>query len=337
MTRPLAILVLILAALAAACGSATEEAPTPEATSSSAQSVAPSVTPSATASPEAAPVMPAVVTDKDGKQVRVADVSRIVVLNGDITEVVYALGLGDRVVGVDQSATYPAEARAKQNIGYQARLSAEGIVALNPTVIIGKDGAGPPEVIEQIGGIGVPVVLLPDVKSIEGVAAKINAVAQALGVPNRGRALAEQTSAEIATATALAARATSHPTIAFLYLRGATTQMMGGKGTRADILIEQAGGVDAGVRAGIEDYKPITPEALVTANPDIILVMDAGLDSVGGIEGLLGIPGIAETPAGRDRRVVHFDDQYLLGLGPRTGKLLEELVRAVHPELVAVR
>ncbi|MCA9856454.1 MAG: ABC transporter substrate-binding protein, partial [Dehalococcoidia bacterium] len=121
--------------------------------------------------------------------------------------------------------------------------------------------------------------------------------------------------------------------VAFLYLRGAQVQMLAGDGSRADLLIEAAGGVDAGTEAGVTDYVPVTPEALVTANPDILLVMDSGLESVGGIDGLLGIPGIAETTAGASRAVVSFDDQYLLGFGPRTGAVLHELVRAIHPSL----
>ncbi|MGE0227834.1 MAG: hemin ABC transporter substrate-binding protein [Dehalococcoidia bacterium] len=330
-TRMLVGLTLIAALLTfAACGeeaASTETATAPASASTSAASAAPTTT------REATPVLPVTVDDKDGKPVTIRDVSRVVILNGDITEVVYALGLGEQVVGVDTSATYPPEARAKQSIGYQARLNAEGVLALTPTLVIGDEGAGPPEVIEQIRSTGVPVLIIPDAATIDDISTKITAVATALGVPGRGAELASQTRRDIDSATDLVQRATSKPTVSFLYLRGSATQMMGGKGTRADSLIEAAGGVDAGVRAGIVDYKPITPEALVTASPDVILVMDAGLESVGGVDGLLAIPGMAETPAGKARRVVHFDDQYLLGFGPRTGQLLMELVRALHPEL----
>ncbi|MEZ4553158.1 MAG: hemin ABC transporter substrate-binding protein [Dehalococcoidia bacterium] len=329
-TRMLVALTLIAAALTfTACGE--------EAASTGTATAPASASPSAvTASPttrEVSPVLPVTVDDRDGNSVTIRDVSRLVILNGDITEVVYALGLGEQVVGVDTSATYPPEARAKQSIGYQARLNAEGVLALTPTLVIGDEGAGPPEVIEQIRSTGVPVLILPDAVTIDDISTKITAVATALGVPGRGAELAAQTRREIDSATDLVRRATSKPTVSFLYLRGSATQMMGGKGTRADSLIEAAGGVDAGVRAGIDDYKPITPEALVTASPDVILVMDAGLESIGGVDGLLAIPGMAETPAGKARRVVHFDDQYLLGFGPRTGQLLIELVRALHPEL----
>jgi iron complex transport system substrate-binding protein len=179
----------------------------------------------------------------------------------------------------------------------------------------------------------VTVLILPDVKSLAGVETKITSVARALGVPNRGQLLWEQTHAEIEAAQALLARATSKPRVAFLYLRGPQTQLLAGRGSRADIMIEAAGGLDAGTEAGITGTAPITAEALVAAAPDVILVLTAGLRASGGIDGLLRIPGLAETPAGKARRVVDFDDQYLIGLGPRTGQALMELVKALHPEL----
>lgn len=285
------------------------------------------------ATPEAEPQLPVTVHDADGQEVTVTDVSRIVPLNGDVAEIVWALGLGDNVVGVDTSASYPPEARQLPSIGYQRRLSAEGILSLDPTVIIGTQEAGPPEVIQQIRDAGVPVVLVEDEPSLETPGAKIRAVAQALGVPGRGEALARQTEREIAEAKTLAARATSKPRVLFLYLRGTQTQTIGGRGTDANVMIEAAGAIDAGAEAGIEGYKPLTPEALVAAQPDVLLLLEAGLESVGGVEGLLQIPGIAGTPAGRNRRVVALDDLYLLGMGPRTGQALRDLVLALHPEL----
>jgi len=333
-----ALLLLAAAGIAAAsvaCGGDDDDEATPvPATPTPAATTAASPSPTAPAvQAEAKPVLPAKVKDKDGQEITVSDVSRIVVLNGDLTEVVYALGLGENVVGVDTSATYPPEAKEKPKIGYQRSLNAEGILSLQPTVIIGSELAGPPPVIEQIRGAGVPVVLFKTVSSLDDVTRKINDVATALGVPNRGKLLADETKREIDEALALAAKATSKPRVAFLYLRGSTTQVMMGKGSGADVLITAAGAIDAGAEAGIVGSKPLTPEALISAAPDVILVLTAGLQSVGGVDGLLQIPGVAQTPAGQQRRVVDFDDQYLLGLGPRAGKALKELIQALHPEL----
>lgn len=307
--------------------------PMPATTSSATAAASPSPPATPALEAEAKPVLPAKVRDKDGQEVTVSDVSRIVVLNGDLTEVVYALGLGESVVGVDTSATYPPEAQAKPKIGYQRALNAEGILSLQPTVIIGSEVAGPPAVIEQVKGAGVPVVLFEAVRSLDDVGRKIENVAAALGVPNRGKLLAGRTQQEIDEARALAAKATTKPRVVFLYLRGSTTQAIAGKGTGGDAVITAAGGIDAGTEAGIVGSKPLTPEALVAAAPDVILVLTAGLQSVGGVDGLLQIPGVGQTPAGQQRRVVDLDDQYLLGLGPRAGQALKELVLALHPEL----
>jgi iron complex transport system substrate-binding protein len=318
------VLATLLLTVGVACGSGSDddEAAAP-----------PTVPPTPATVRETSPALPVTVTDKDGKSVTVKDVSRIIPLNGDIAEVVWALGLGENVVGTDTSATYPDAAKALQKIGYQRTLSAEGILSLNPSVIIGNEGAGPPEVIEQIRSIGVPVVIIKSTTSLDEVGTKIRAVARALGVPNRGDLVAKTTEQEIADAKALAAKATSQPKVMFLYLRGATVQHIMGKGSGADSLIVTAKGADVGADAGIQGSKPITPEALVAAQPDVYLVLTAGLQSVGGVDGLAAIPGIAQTPAGQAKRVIDMDDQYLLGLGPRAGLALMELVKKLHPEL----
>jgi heme transport system substrate-binding protein len=283
---------------------------------------------------EKSPVLPARVTDVEGKTVTIRNVSRIVPLNGDIAETVFTLGLTSRVVGVDTSALYPKSAvDPLPKIGYQRTLSAEGILSVRPTVVIGTASAGPPNVIEQIRGAGVPVVIVPEIEELTAGPTKLRLVGQALGVPRRGAKLAAQVAGQIALAKKEAGRATSRPRVAFLYVRGGPVQLIGGTETRSHSMIVAAGGIDAGAEAGIKGYQPITAEALVTARPDVLLLLSAGLDSIGGVNGVLKLPGVAQTPAGRNRRVLAYDDLLLLGLGPRTGAALRSLVRGLHPEL----
>ena len=257
--------------------------------------------------------------------------ARIVPLNGDIAEIVFALGLGAEVVGVDTSATYPAEAGKLPKIGYQRQLSAEGILSLKPTVAIGTPEAGPPEVLEQVKQTGVQVHTVPVPTSLDAAAQRIRTVADQLGVGPAGQVLAERTTAEITAAKATIPTGAAKPRVAFLYVRGATTAMIGGAGTRADAMLAAAGATDTGTEAGVQGYKPITPEALATARPDVLLLLDAGLASVGGVDGLLKLPGVAQTPAGQAKRIVSLDDQYLLGLGPRSGQALKDLITKLHP------
>lgn len=254
--------------------------------------------------------------------------ARIIPLTGDVAEIVFALGLKDQVVGVDLSAMSLQEARGKEQIGYQRALAAEGILSLKPTVLIGTPEAGPPPVLDQLKAAGVPVELVPVGSTVTEVPAKIEQVARILGVEAKGAELAAKVKSEIETATARV-KPETRPRVAFLYLRGQSkTYQLGGEGTRADAMIEAAGGVDAGSEAGVKDFKPITAESMVKAAPEIILVMRMGLDSVGGEEGLLRLPGVAQTPAGKNRRIVAVDDLELLGMGPRTGQALNTLITA---------
>lgn len=336
MTRRFSALALsTLLILAVACGSsstADDAAPARPAVVATATAAARQAT--AAPSPVAAvPRLPATVSDKDGKSVTITNIDRIIPLNGDIAEVIFALGLGDKVVATDTSATFPDAATKLPKVGYQRALAAEGILTLRPTLVIGNENAGPPAVLDQLRGAGVTVLLIKYPSTLEAAVGKTRAVAQALGVPERGEQVAAQTQKEIDAAVTLAATAKSKPRVMLLNLRGNASQTIGGKGTAGDALIAAAGGIDSGVAAGIEGYKPITAEALAIARPDVFLLLTAGLESVGGIDGLLAIPGIAQTPAGRDKRILAYEDQFLLGMGPRVGLALMELVKGLHPEL----
>ncbi len=159
-------------------------------------------------------------------------------------------------------------------------------------------------------------------------------MAAALGVPAAGEELTTRTADRIEAARADVPREGDRPRVAFLYLRGsASVYLLGGAASGAGSLIDAAGGVDAGAESGLErDFTPITSEALAAAAPDVILVMTKGLESVGGVDGLLEIPGIAQTPAGMDRRVASIDDGVLLNYGPRTDEVLASLAEQIHAD-----
>ena len=288
------------------------------------------------ATPESAvPELPVTVTDVNGNEVTVTDVSRIIPLNGNVTETIFALGLGANVVAVDESALYPEEATELPQIGYQRSLSAEGVLSFEPTLVIGTTEAGPEDVIQQIADAGVALVIFEAPGDPHAASTEIRNIATAVGLPEAGEQLASGVEQRLADAEALAASSASQPRVAFLYIRGAGTQLLSGSGSAADGVIMAAGGINVGAEIGIEGYQPITPEALVTAAPDVILVMQGGLESLGGVDGLLEIPGVAETPAGMDRHIVAFEDLYLLGFGPRIGDSVYDLTIAIHDDIDA--
>lgn len=291
------------------------------------------------ASPVAAPVpvLPVTITDGTGTEVTVTDVSRIIPLNGDLAEVIWALGLGGNVVAADVSATYPPEAQQLPSIGYQLALNAEAILSFSPTVVIGRDGfIQPVEVVDQVRAAGVPVVLISIEDNIETPAGKVRLVAEALGIKDAGEALASSIEQQIADAEASVANVAEKPRVLFLLFRAEQgIQMVGGSNTPLDAILPAAGAINAGAEAGVDGYQPLTAEAVVAAAPDIIILQQGGYDSIGGEAGLLEIPGVAETPAGENKKFFGYDDQLLLGLGPRTGDLLEQLIHDFHPELAA--
>ena len=276
--------------------------------------------------PEPIPILPVTVIDHIGNTVTINSVERIIPLDGSVAEVVFALNLGDNVVATDRSATWPPEASELPQIGYQRSLLAESIAGFAPTILIGTEIAGPEKTLEDLRRLGYPVVIVPSESTMQGPADKIRAVAEALGVPNRGEELAATLENSIAANTQMIDEQ-RRPIVAALYIRGTGTQLVLGRNSATHWLINAAGGKNVADILDIDQYKTITAESLLRAEPDILLVPSAGLDSVGGIDGLLEVGGISQTPAGINRAVLAYDDQLLLGNGPRTGDLLEQLVK----------
>lgn len=284
---------------------------------------------------EPKPRLPVTVESADGRSVEVSDVSRIVALNGSIAEILYALGLGDRLVGRDVSTTFQ-EASKVPLVTRAHDVSAESVLSRRPSLVLAQTDSGPPDALQHIRDAGVPVVAFSQPRNIADINTRITAVAAALGVPEQGAALVARTDAEMkAIRRAIPAAAKKDkPRIAFLYMRGqAGVYLIGGKGSGADSMIKAAGGIDAGTAIGLEKaFTPITSEALVQAAPDVILMTTTGLESVGGIDGLVEIPGIAQTPAGLNRRIITEEDGLLFSFGSRTPDALRGLIDQIYRE-----
>ncbi|WP_327635446.1 ABC transporter substrate-binding protein [Kribbella sp. NBC_00482] len=280
------------------------------------------------------PKLPVDVKSCDGKQVQVKDVSRIIPVDlyGTLSEIVFSLGLGDKVVGRDTSTGFPEAMKLPKVTPTAHDLNAEAILALDPTVVLTDKSIGPPEVLEQLRSSGVPVIFFDDARTMDGMPSQIRAVAAALGVPERGEELVDRTQAEIVKSLELAPHDAKPLRMTFLYVRGtAGVYLMSGPGSGADAMIAAIGGVDTGTDIGLDKpFVPLTSEALIRSQPDVILVMTEGLKSVQGVDGLVKLPGIAQTPAGQHRRIIDMNDTELLGFGPRTGRTVAALAKAVY-------
>nr|WP_079189272.1 ABC transporter substrate-binding protein [Streptomyces kebangsaanensis] len=319
--------VLALALTATGCQGATEASGTGT-TTTVAGAVADRVEP---LTDTAAPRLPVTVGSADGRKVTVGNARRIVPLSGGLSEIVFTLGLGDRVVARDVTATFE-QARGLPVVTRNHDVSAESVLSLTPDLVIAETTTGPQEAVDQIRAAGVPVLVVKPAAGLADVGPRIQAVADALGVPAAGRELTKRSQDRITAVRKAIPPHADHPRVAFLYLRGsASVYLIGGAKSGAASLIEAAGGVDAGAASGLgKDFTALTTEALAKAAPDAILVMSKGLESVGGLDGLVKIPGIAQTPAGMERRVVSVEDGVLLNYGPRTDQVLRSIVTQLY-------
>ncbi|MGC1550905.1 MAG: ABC transporter substrate-binding protein [Rhodanobacter sp.] len=241
--------------------------------------------------------------------------TRVVALGGDITETIYALDAQSSLVGVDSTSLWPEAAHTLPNVGYVRQLAAEGVLALHPQLIIATHDAGPPQVIAQLRSAGVRMEMLPVTQTPADVVAKVNRIGQLLGKDAAATTLAKQIESDYATLAKQVAAMPHHPRVVFLMSAGSGSPMAAGRDTAAMRAITLAGGLNA--TDDYIGYKPVSAEALVAQAPDVILLMRERADELGGIEGVLKLPGIALTPAGKTRQILFVDGQALLGFGPR--------------------
>lgn len=254
---------------------------------------------------------------------------RIVSTSGAITETVYALGAGQALVAVDLSSVYPEEATKLPMIGYARILSGEGILSMKPNLILANSDAGPSGVMEQLKASGVPLVFLSNAHTPEAAAERIRIIGREIGRTSEAEKLVAEMEGQLREAAALVASQKARPRVMFIYTRGGGIMNVAGRGTGAEAMIELAGGVNAVHE--YDGYKPLTAEGALLAAPDYILVSSRGLESSGGVAELLTQPGLSETPAGRQKRVIAMDDLFLLGFGPRLGLAVRELSEKLHP------
>lgn len=254
---------------------------------------------------------------------------RIVSLATGVGETLVALGVADRVVGRDETSDVPAIASVPV-VTRAHNVSAEKVISLDPDLVIVDARTTPPEALDQIAASGATIVTIPEAWTLADMAPRTRAVAEAVGADPAGLLNALPT-------VPTASPAAGAPRVAFLYLRGTSAiYLLGGSGSGADALIAAAGGIDVGAEADYDPFVPLVAEAVAALDPDVLLVMTKGLESVNGVDGLVALPGVAQTTAGQQRRVIAVDDEVLLSFGPRTGALVDRL-RQVLAEMVPTR
>jgi iron complex transport system substrate-binding protein len=254
--------------------------------------------------------------------------SRVAIADGVVTEIVWLLGAGDRVVGVDATSSYPPEAKEKPQLGYFRDLSAEGILSLAPDLLIASPHAGPKVVLDQVAAAGVPVATAPDVETLADIPAKVIFVGEALGLQDKAAALADQLQGEIEKLDAGWPDLADPPRVIFVLAMRDGSPLVAGTGTAPDAVIASAGGANA---ATFEGYKPMSAESVIAAAPDLLLMTSEQAATLGGADSVLERPGFALTPAGKAGRTVTLPALTVLGLGPRSPEAVQLLREALSP------
>ncbi|MBD0861276.1 ABC transporter substrate-binding protein [Gordonia sp. zg691] len=279
------------------------------------------------------PRLPATVESVRYGRVTVTDASRIVAvdINGTLGNTVFALGLGSRVVGRDTSTAFPSAVSRPVVTNRGHSLDAEAVLALAPTVVLVSESTVPTTAVDQIRASGIAVVVFPAIRDLASNDALMRRVAAALGVRDEGEKLIARTDSQVEAARELVPDLSGDPTMAFLYIRGRNLLLLAGPGSGADDLIESLGGDDAGAAADLTGaFTAISAEAMITADPDVIIVMTQGADTVGGPEGVMTLPGVEDTEAGRHGRIVQMDESKILAFGPDVGLVLAALAKSIY-------
>ncbi len=302
-----------LALSLSACGSS--------ATSSHAITIHQSDMPRVAATASQSPIPGGKATDLAGKSVTVNDPTRIVSLATSVAEIISALGATNALVGRDV-ASQTSQLANVPVVTEGLSVSAEKVLATKPTLVIADAQTAPSEALDAIAKAGIQIISVPQAWTLDAVAPRVTAVAQALGIPH--------SAPEVIAQLHLKPRQQTATKVAFLYVRGTSSvYLIGGKGSGADALITAAGAHDVGAEAGMNPFTPLTPEALIKLQPDVLLVMTKGLESVNGVDGLVALPGVAQTPAGMNKRIIAVDDGLLLAFGADTGNVITALSDAL--------
>jgi iron complex transport system substrate-binding protein len=280
-----------------------------------------------TTSPAAIEITAADVTSLQITSTQTPAFARVVALANGSAEVIDSLGLKKILIGRDIASTDPSlQSIPIVTSGHQ--VVAEKIISLSPDLVIIDPSVGPSQAIDSLKKAGITVVSIKETWNVAGIAAKIAEISAILKVEKSGQALSAEMVKSIAQS---AKKVAGSPRVAFLYLRGGNSiYLLGGKGSGADSLLQSIGAVDVGAEKSSIAFSNLTSESLVGTSPEIILVMIKGLASVGGVKGLVALPGIAQTDAGKSARIIAVDDSLLLSFGPRTPDLLSKLAAALN-------
>ena len=255
----------------------------------------------------------------------------VISIGGDITEIIYALGKIDRVISRDTTSFYPESVTRLPDVGYVRQLGAEGLLSLSPDLIIASSETGPPEVVEQIRQTGIPFVLTEDGFNLAGLLQRIETIGKTLDAETEAKRLSQSIIAKMQKIDKKLAAVSRKPKVLFLMSASDGSPMAAGKDTAADAIINLAKGEN--IFENQSGYKAYSYEALADARPDVIMMMEHSLTSLGGIETIQAHPALGMTPAARSGNILSIDGLFLLGFGPRLPEAIAYVADRFHAGL----
>ncbi|HYY97623.1 MAG TPA: ABC transporter substrate-binding protein [Pyrinomonadaceae bacterium] len=262
---------------------------------------------------------------------------RVVVISQTYNEIIWALGAEDKVVGVDLSSTYPPEVKKVQTVGYHRALSAEGILSLHPTAVIHDNNIGPPQVVEQLKSLNIPLKTFEAKNdSIDGTKALIREIGAYFHKEARAEELCKTLDSQMAASLEAVKKYTDKPRVAVIHFgRASNVYLVVGKGegtgdgSAASRMIEWAGG-EMAINSG-RMQRMESAETVAQANPDVILVTDYGFDRLGGsLDQIKELPGVATSNAAKNNRIYRVEEHELMYFGPRSGENVEKVAAVIH-------
>jgi iron complex transport system substrate-binding protein len=273
-----------------------------------------------------------VLSPASADEIQPVDASRIVSVGTSVTEIIFDLGLGDKVVARDSTSTFPEAAARLPDVGYVRALSPEGVLSVNPSAIVMLEGAGPKSTLDVLANASVPVVTIPEGYDTQAIVTKIRTIGKALDAETRADELAARVAADIEAAHADAEKVAADKRKRVLFVLAIQNGkiMAAGQHTAADGILKLAGAINA--TGDFHGYKQLNDEAILAANPDAILLMMNGGPGQPTDDQLLGHPAVALTPAGKDKALIRMNGQTLLGFGPRTAEAVRELSKSLYGE-----
>jgi len=263
-----------------------------------------------------------------GNNIKAEGKDRIVCVSKQLTEIMFALHQGNKIVGIDLTSTYPSETKNLTTVGYHRHLSAEGIISLDPTIVIHQGDVAPETVMPQLQKVGIPVKVYPAGNTIDSTKILIAQLANEFGVDTAASRINNMLDADLAKAASFASKFPVKPRVLIIHFGQQRNQyfVMGTRGT-ANKMIELAGGINA---ADTSSFRDLSPEVIAREQPDVILATDFGFDRLGSIEKFKQLPGIALTPAAKNGKIFRVEEHDLVYFGPRTGENIINMATLIH-------